>query len=102
MELNQDKNRDTTTLREDDIPTITCFFWKYDADRGHVIIKHKERLSQSLILDQQSSRVWLNINGKNTVSDLRKLSGNIDLNQFLQELELYGVIDYKRKLEDNW
>ncbi|MBW2064928.1 MAG: hypothetical protein JRJ03_08340 [Deltaproteobacteria bacterium] len=91
--------------QDDYVPIITCFFWKYDSERGHVIIKNKHRRNQNLILDRPSSQVWLNMDGMKTVSELKALSSkfaDFDMDPFLHELESYGLISYKQVLEDNW
>ncbi len=92
----------SSSYDENDIPVVTCFFWKYDEIHGNVIIKSKERVSQNLILNRPSSQLWLSMNGKNTIAAIRSLAPDFDLDQFLQELESYGLISYKRKLEEDW
>jgi hypothetical protein len=97
-----DREKLANPLREDDIPIITCFLWKFDTEHGNVIIRSKHRIDQNLILDQHSSQIWLKINGKNSIADLRMCSDAFDLDQFLSELEQYGVISYRRILEEIW
>ncbi|MBW2028225.1 MAG: hypothetical protein JRH06_07645 [Deltaproteobacteria bacterium] len=105
MVSNPGDNRLNRQLHDDYVPVITCFFWKVDSDHGNVIIKNKQRRKQNLILDKQSSEVWLNIDGMKTISELRALSsklGGFEVEPFLRELESYGLISYKQVLEDNW
>lgn len=106
MVSNPGDNRLNRQLHDDYVPVITCFFWKVDSDYGHVIIKNKHRRNQNLILDKQSSEVWLNIDGMKTVSELKRLSSKFkdfeEVEPFLRELESYGLISYKQVLEDNW
>jgi hypothetical protein len=92
-------------VREDDVPVITCLFWRYDVSYGHVVIQSKERRTQSLILDRPSSDLWLAIDGQKPVARLRELASawaGFDMDGLLRELEGYGLISYRRWLEEEW
>ncbi len=90
---------------DQDVPVITCLLWKYVPESGNVIIRRQEHLSQQLILDRPSSAIWLAIDGRRTVAELRRLpsaSKNFDLDRLLHELVDYGVVSYRSRLEEEW